>query len=236
MVKQALCGAGIDASNLSLASGPTLTGTGTVGGISAAAGAIVAPAGAKHTDRERHVYAQRRRNISRPADASGAASRLNVNGAATLEGGTVDVQAEDGNYAPATRYTILNASAGVGGVFGSVTSNLAFLTPTLAYDPTNVFLTLARNDIDFAAVALTPNQRQVSNALDQATAANATGDMATVIDAVTSLSAPQARSARPRAANPPRPSRRAARPSTPLTGRRVRRTRPPAQRVSCRTR
>ncbi len=34
------------------------------------------------------------------ADASGAASRLNVNGAATLEGGTVDVQAEDGNYAP----------------------------------------------------------------------------------------------------------------------------------------
>jgi len=183
-------------SEIALASGATLTGTGIVGGISAAAGSIVAPGSTQSTLTANGSYTHSDGAIFRVhADATGASSRLNVNGAATLAGGTVDVQAEDGNYAPATRYTILNASAGVGGMFGSVTSNLAFLTPTLAYDPTNVFLTLARNDIDFAAVALTPNQRQVSNALDQATAANAAGDIAVVIDAVSALSAPQARSA-----------------------------------------
>ena len=183
-------------SNLSLASGTTLTGNGTVGGINAAAGSIVAPGSAQSTLTANGAYTHSNDATLRVhADASGAASRLNVNGAATLEGGTVDVQAEDGNYAAATRYTILNAGAGVGGMFGSVTSNLAFLTPTLEYDPTNVFLTLARNGIDFATVASTANQRQVSNALDQATTANATGDITTVVDAVTALSAPQARSA-----------------------------------------
>ncbi|MEO8187860.1 MAG: autotransporter domain-containing protein, partial [Burkholderiaceae bacterium] len=183
-------------SSIALAPGTTLTGNGTVGGISAAAGSIIAPGNAQSTLTVNGTYAHSDGAVFRVhADAGGAASRLNVNGAATLAGGTVDVLAEDGNYAPSTRYTILNASTGLGGAFSSVTSNLAFLTPTLEYDPTNVFLRLARNDINFAAVALTPNQRQVSNALDQATAANATGDMATVIDAVTALSAPQARSA-----------------------------------------
>ena len=75
--------------------------------------------------------------------------------------------------APATRYTILNASA-AGGGFGSVTST-SRSDADARICPTNVFLTLARNDIDFAAVAFTPNQRQVSNALDQATAATAAG-------------------------------------------------------------
>ena len=125
----------------SLASGTTLTGNGTVGGINATAGSIVAPGNAQITLTANGAYMHSDGATFRVhADATGAASRLNVNGAATLEGGTVDVQAEDGNYAPATRYTILNASAGVGGMFSSVTSNLAFLTPTLAYDPTNVFL------------------------------------------------------------------------------------------------
>jgi outer membrane autotransporter protein len=183
-------------SSLTLASGATLTGTGTFGGISAAAGSIVAPGNPFGTLTVNGTYTHSDGAIFRVhADASGASSRLSVNGAATLAGGTVDVLAEGGSYAPATRYTILNASAGVGGMFSSVTSNLAFLTPTLEYDPTNVFLTLARNDIEFATVASTPNQRQVSNALDQATAANAVGDMATVIGAVTALSASQARSA-----------------------------------------
>ena len=183
-------------SNLAVASGTTLTGTGTVGGISAAAGSLVAPGSPQSTLTANGDYVHSDGAIFRVhANASGASSRLNVNGTATLAGGIVDVLAEDGSYAPATRYTIVNAISGVGGAFSSVNSNLAFLTPTLEYDPTNVFLTLARNDINFAAVALTPNQRQVSNAFDRATAANAGGDMATIIGAVTALSAPQARSA-----------------------------------------
>src|SRR5262249_55724637 len=65
-----------------------------------------------------------------------------------------------------TRYTILTASGGVDGQVTDVTSNLAFLTPLLSYDPNNVFLTLIRNDITFASVAQTPNQRAVAAALD----------------------------------------------------------------------
>jgi fibronectin-binding autotransporter adhesin len=60
----------------------------------------------------------------------------------------------------------LTASGGVDGQFTDVTSNLAFLTPLLSYDPNNVFLTLIRNDITFASVAQTPNQRAVAAALD----------------------------------------------------------------------
>src|SRR5262249_54376713 len=56
---------------------------------------------------------------------------------------------------------------GVIGTFAGVTSNLAFLTPTLTYDPNDVFLTLNRNDITFASVAQTPNQRAVAGALDR---------------------------------------------------------------------
>ena len=182
-------------SNLLLASGTMLTGNGTVGGINAAAGSIVAPGNAQATLTATGNYTHSDGAILRVhADASGAASQLNVNGAATLAGGTVDVQAEDGNYMPATRYTIVNAAAGVGGAFSSVNSNLAFLTPTLEYDPTNVFLLLARNDVAFASVASTANQREVSNALDRA-AATASGDFSNVIAAVSASSAPQARSA-----------------------------------------
>ena len=60
----------------------------------------------------------------------------------------------------------MTASGGVDGQFTDVTSNLAFLTPLLSYDPNNVFLTLIRNDITFASVAQTPNQRAVATALD----------------------------------------------------------------------
>ena len=62
----------------------------------------------------------------------------------------MQVLAQSGNYARQTRYTILTASGGVDGEFENVTSNLAFLTPLLSYDPNNVFLTLIHNDITFA--------------------------------------------------------------------------------------
>ncbi len=53
------------------------------------------------------------------------------------------------------------------GTFDGVTSDMAFLSPFLSYDPTNVYLRLIRNDIVLADVAETPNQRAVAGALDQ---------------------------------------------------------------------
>ena len=101
------------------------------------------------------------------ANAAGQSDKIVATGTATLAGGTVQVLAENQAYARQTRYTILTANGGVIGTFADVTSNLAFLTPTLTYDPNDVFLTLNRNDITFASVAQTPNQRAVAGALDR---------------------------------------------------------------------
>lgn len=185
------------ASDVNVAAGGTLAGTGTVGGnVAAAAGATVAPGNPAGTLAVGGGYTHAAGATFRvQADASGAASRLNVTGPATLAGGNVDVQAQPGSYAGSTTYTILNATGGVTGTFDAVISSLAFLTPSLAYDPNNVLLTLTRNDASFSDAALTPNQRAVARALDGAAGAGAGGDMATVLTAVTALSAPEARAA-----------------------------------------
>ena len=81
-------------------------------------------------------------------NSSGQASQLTVGGTATLSGGSVQVKAA-GNFAPSTQYTILTATGGLNGTFtGGVTTNLAFLSPTLSYDnvANTVKLTLACNN------------------------------------------------------------------------------------------
>jgi len=184
------------AAPVTLAAGTTIAGTGAVGALTAGAGATVAPGNPGGTLTANGNYTHNAAAGFRVVVApSGAGSRLNATGTATLAGGVVDVQAQSGSYARSTRYTILNAAGGVAGTFAGVTSNLAFLTPTLQYDPFNVYLVLASSGVDFATVAQTPNQLAVAAALDNAARAGATGDMATVVNAVSGLSAPQARSA-----------------------------------------
>jgi outer membrane autotransporter protein len=80
------------------------------------------------------------------ANTAGQASKLEVGGVATLSGGRVQVLAQSGTYAPSTAYTILTATGGLASTtFNSVTSNLAFLTPSLSYTANNVTLTLVTN-------------------------------------------------------------------------------------------
>ncbi len=98
-------------------------------------------------------------------DAAGNSDLINATGTATLTGGSVEVLAENTTYQASTDYTILNAMGGLDGTFNSVTSNLAFLEPTLNYDANNVFLNLARNTTSFSDVAFTPNQLAVANTL-----------------------------------------------------------------------
>jgi uncharacterized protein with beta-barrel porin domain len=107
-----------------------------------------------------------------------------------INGGTVSVVAAAGTYNRSTRYTILTASTGVAGTYAGVTSNFAFLTPTLSYDTNDVFLTLLLTGGAFEAGGLTPNQRAVGHALDNATS-TATGDFGTVLTALAGLSTTQ---------------------------------------------
>ncbi|MBE0621830.1 MAG: autotransporter domain-containing protein, partial [Burkholderiales bacterium] len=176
-----------------------LGGTGTINNtVTTASGGVFAPGNSIGTITVNGSLAFSAGSIYRvEVDAAGNADRINVTGTpgtATIDGGTVDVQAGAGTYQANTQYTILDATGGVTGTFADVTSNLAFLTPTLAYDANSVMLALARNDLSFASAAATPNQEAVATVL-QAASAGATGDLATVVNTVTSLSAPQAQAA-----------------------------------------
>ena len=104
----------------------------------------------------------------------------------------MQVVAASGSYAPSTTYTIVNATGGVSGSFSNVSSNFAFLTPSLSYDANNVFLTLTTN---FTNNSPNPTQTTVGTTLN-GIGAFATGDMLTVLGA---LSLPQSHAGRVRA-------------------------------------
>src|SRR5262249_6956656 len=103
---------------------------------------------------------------------------------------TVAVQAQSGNYARNTTYTILTANGGLSGTYSGVSSNFAFLVPSLAYDANNVYLNLSQPLSAFAAGAQTANQFAVGTVLDQANS-TASGDFLTVMNALAVLSTQQ---------------------------------------------
>jgi len=179
--------------NGSLASGVTVNNGGTLGGNGTISGAVVnagtlAPGNSIGLLTVNGSYTQAPGSFYQvEANAAGQADRINVGGKATLQGGTVQVLALPGNYGPSTTYTIVNATGGVTGTYSGVTSNFAFLTPSLSYDANDVFLTLSIAQNAFSIAAVTPNQKAVGVALDQSFA-NASGDFATVIGALAGLS------------------------------------------------
>jgi outer membrane autotransporter protein len=126
------------------------------------------------------------------ADAAGNSDRIEATGPVDIAGGTVDVNAENGDYRPSTDYTIVRTSdpEGISGTFDTVTTNLAFLDPSLGYDADRVTLRLTRNDVSYETVAYTPNQNAVSDAL---AVAETNGELPAI---VTDLSARSARGAR----------------------------------------
>ena len=171
-------------------SGGLLGGTGTVGGILALSGGTVAPGNSIGTlNVAGNVGFSQGSVFQVEANAAGQSDRLAATGTATLGGGTVQVLAQNGTYDPRTQYQILTAAGGVSGRFTNVTSNFAFLTPTLRYQATEVDLTLTRNDIAFASIAQTRNQAAV------ATAVQGAGPGAGAYDRTVGLTTPEARGA-----------------------------------------
>ncbi|MGH6750890.1 MAG: autotransporter domain-containing protein, partial [Bradyrhizobium sp.] len=93
-----------------------------------------------------------------------SADRVNVNGTATLGGATVKASFAAGSYV-SKQYTILSASGGVIGTFGSLAStNMpSILVASLGYDANNVYLNL---DLAVSNLpGLNNNQQNVGNAL-----------------------------------------------------------------------
>jgi fibronectin-binding autotransporter adhesin len=155
-------------SNVTVAGGATLGGSGTIGGLVAQSGSTVAPGVSTPFSTL---------NVSGNASfASGTTFIVNINGAgqndklavggtAALSGGTVQVIAGTG-ITPASRYTILTAQGGVQGAFAQVatTSNLAFLSPSLSEDTNDVFLNFKAMG-NLTSVANTPSQTATASAL-----------------------------------------------------------------------
>lgn len=115
----------------------------------------------------------------------GASDRLDIDGSATLNGGTVTVSSltPRTGFDSRTEYQILSATDGVTGMFADLDSNLPFLMLSLQHNADNVRLIAERGFFapDFATAAQTPNQLAVATTFDTLED-GATGDLAAVID------------------------------------------------------
>jgi outer membrane autotransporter protein len=173
-----------------VAAGGTLGGIGTVGTTTIASGGTLAPGNSIGTlNVAGNVTFAAGSIYEVEVDAAGHSDKTLATGTATIDGGTVKVLAGSGNYAPQTDYTILTANGGLTGTFADVTSNLAFLSPSLGYDANNVYLTMQRNDVSFAGIGQTFNQ------IATGAGAESTGSGSPIYNAIAGLSADQARTA-----------------------------------------
>lgn len=146
--------------------GGTLGGTGTVGNTNVNGGTM-APGNSIGTINVAGDITYTAASVFEvEVNAAGESDLVAATGTATLGGASVEVLAEEGTYRPITDYTILTADGGVNGEFGSVSTNFAFLDPSLAYSANAVTLRLVRNDIDFAAFGTTPNEVAIGNLLE----------------------------------------------------------------------
>jgi autotransporter-associated beta strand protein len=177
------------ASAVTLNSGGMLKGIGSVGGL-VSNGGTLAPGNSIGTLNVAGNFTQNGGTYQVEVNAAGQSDKIVVTGTATLNGGTVAVQAATGSYARNTSYTILSATGGVSGTYSGVTSNLAFLTLSLSYSSNAVMLSLLSSTNSFQSGGQTPNQKAVGAALDTASP-TATGDFANVLNAMYLLSTSQ---------------------------------------------
>ncbi|WP_258127441.1 autotransporter domain-containing protein [Achromobacter anxifer] len=172
--------------SLAVSSGAQLQGAGQVGTTTLRSGAILAPGnlgGVLTVAGDLTLLPGSTYQVA--ADpASSASARVAVTGAANLAGSVVHIGPE-GGFDNTRQYTILTAGA-INGQFDTVSSNYAYLAPTLQYAAQNVTLQLERkqvpvNPVDpatpprpiaFADAAQSSNQRAVANALDSLPAGN----------------------------------------------------------------
>ncbi len=141
----------------SVANGASLINQGSIGGLlTIANGASYGGTGQLHS-----LQLSSGSAFNYDLNASGAPVQLS--GTATLANATLNLKANGTGYAEHS--SLLTATGGVTGQFGTVTNNFAFLTPTLTYTANSVELQLTRNDTAFSALASTDNARNLANNL-----------------------------------------------------------------------
>jgi fibronectin-binding autotransporter adhesin len=175
-------------SAVTVSSGATLSGTGTTGSITnqgtVAPGSPTTPVGnLKVTGDFTNESGATTQIEINPTTGS----QINLTGTATINGGTVHVVAESGNYNAGTKYTFLTATSRTGTYNNATAEGFpTFLLPVLGYTSDTAFFTLLRNGMTYQAVGRNFNQRAVGGYLDQISP-TATGDLQTVFNGLNSI-------------------------------------------------
>lgn len=121
--------------------------------------------------------------------------RLEVNGSATINGGTVFVSSltPEGDFDRSAQFRIIGASDSVTGTFDALNADLPFLDLELVYETNAVLIDATREGpvVPFQTIGLTPNQQAVGATFD-ALEMSAEGDLDTVVDQLIFATTPQA--------------------------------------------
>jgi outer membrane autotransporter protein len=178
--------------SFSVGAGGMLGGSGTIGAgagstVTVASGGTLSPGNSIGTlTIDGNLVIQNGARFVVESNPGGAdADRVRVTGNATLNGGSVMHVGANGNYGLRSSYTIMEVGGTLSGRFDAVSSDFAFLTPSLGYDygAGRVTLSLVRNETVMALAGKTRNQRAAAGAIDSIGMAGGHG----VYDAVVRL-------------------------------------------------
>ncbi len=153
---------------VTIASGGTLSGHGTINGsVTVNAGGNFQPGGTIGTINVGSAAFASGSTYTVETNAAGQANNTVATGAISIASGATLAVTPDApltSYGRITNYTILQAAGGIGGTFTTVTSTSAVFTPSVAYAPNTVTLTLLRPDL-LANAATTVNQAGIGAAI-----------------------------------------------------------------------
>lgn len=97
-----------------------------------------------------------------------AADRVSVDGSTTIVPGALLSISPTSLFRPFTEYTILSAGTRVNGTFTLASDSSAFLDAIVTYGPQSVTLKLERNQVGFADLGVTANQRAAAAGVESA--------------------------------------------------------------------
>lgn len=186
-------------SNFVVNNSAILSGNGTVGNTTIKNGGIIYPTGISTLNVDGNLTFENGSIYRLNANNLAQSGKVAVSGTALLDG-NVEVKADNnGTWNETTNYEILSANS-ISGTFDGVSSDLAFLTPTLQYNQEGkVNLTLTKNDTNYQDITNRNNNYenellQVAKVLDKANEQNNSSmqDLFTLINGMNTTQAKEA--------------------------------------------
>jgi outer membrane autotransporter protein len=156
-------------------SGGTIGGNGTISSLSVASGGTVAPGNSIGTITVSGAFAQAAGSTyAAETAAAGASDLIIVGGTATIgSGATLAVARDGGNYTIGKRYILLSATGGITGQYTLSQLASGGTEFRLGQSATSIFVDVARAGASLVGLGRTANQRAVASGLAALNAGNA---------------------------------------------------------------